>query len=688
VPERITLDAAEVASGRTAFEITPWIDDEGPDWGDGAISAYMSQGMRGEIPVDFTVPNRTVQIPLILRAQGGTSFATVRSLVQAKASLFQREGGWLKRVTSAGGTVYADVVNATLKLGGGWLQSAKDADLDATLSLECLPDFYEAERTLTDHVETSATELVFTETDVDGDYPARVRVVVDDDQGQAQLGLIWSFRNRHYQSASTAATRFEAEALNPLDTASRAALTGASGGTVVTHGTLSTNWTPVLDMRAGGTAYPTHTGTNRLWVRYRTTSGTAVQLRAVWDVGDMVFPVENTPIRCNGGTSFFMHDLGEVRLDPSPTGPHRWNAIIQGKGDAGGENVSLDKVFVVNADEGYGVLRTPSSLVDGLVPFSARDDFNSHAGGANLTTKTAPVGGAWTGGGDTDDFQTSAPGAPLTNLVLRSVLSDTAPRVDWLPTSLTSIIVQTDVVPGTLGRDGGTTSQEGADMVGIAAVVDASNYLSLSIKARNSERALEVTRTIAATRTIVDTMSLEGQIVYNGYYRLRLKIDTAGRWWAYFVQSGSAGQVSNLNAVPVLVSAGQDNALATGGTLATRKPGLIDYVSQNASSSLPVRQYENFLAYAPAPDAAINPSQSLEMRWDGMFREDAGGTAFGPVSEVIGDLPRLPPTVEGRTTEVFIKASRGDLAQLPDTGIDDISARISYRPCWLTVPGT
>ena len=52
------------------------------------------------------------------------------------------------------------------------------------------------------------------------------------------------------------------------------------------------------------------------------------------------------------------------------------------------------------------------------------------------------------------------------------------------------------------------------------------------------------------------------------------------------------------------------------------------------------------------------------------------------------DLPRLPPTVEGRTTEIFIKASRGDFGQLPDTGIDDISARIVYRPCWLTVPGS
>src|SRR6185503_13603583 len=109
------------------------------------------------------------------------------------------------------------------------------------------------EVTLSDHTETSAAELVFTETSVSGNYPARVRVVVDDDQAQAQLGLLWGFRARNYSSASTAAVPYEAESLQPLDTATKVALTGASGGTVVTHGTLSPNWTPVLGTNIAGT---------------------------------------------------------------------------------------------------------------------------------------------------------------------------------------------------------------------------------------------------------------------------------------------------------------------------------------------------------------------------------------------------------------------------------------------------
>jgi hypothetical protein len=154
-------------------------------------------------------------------------------------------------------------------------------------------------------------------------------------------------------------------------------------------------------------------------------------------------------------------------------------------------------------------------------------------------------------------------------------------------------------------------------------------------------------------------------------------IDATGRWYVWcFAQGAAAGD-------PVLY--GQQTNLATGGSLASGQIGLYD-AHPNADAR--TRSFDNFVAWVPNADAVVNPSQSAELRWDGMFREDTGGTAYGPVSQVVGDLPRLPPTVEGRSTEVFVKASRGDLGGLPDSGIDDISARLSYRPCWLTVPGT
>ena len=128
---------------------------------------------------------------------------------------------------------------------------------------------------------------------------------------------------------------------------------------MVTHGTLSTNWTPVLSTNVAGTQYLTHTGTYRLYGRVYSTSGTAVQARAVWDVGDFVNPVENDAWRLPGASNFYEHDFGEIRLDAPPVGTYRWQGQIQARGDAGGENFSVDKLRLVPVGEGMSVLTAP-----------------------------------------------------------------------------------------------------------------------------------------------------------------------------------------------------------------------------------------------------------------------------------------------------------------------------------------
>jgi hypothetical protein len=157
--------------------------------------------------------------------------------------------------------------------------------------------------------------------------------------------------------------------------------------------------------------------------------------------------------------------------------------------------------------------------------------------------------------------------------------------------------------------------------------------------------------------------------------RLQLLVDAAGRWMVW------AGVPDT--ALPLLIQ-GQDSAFATGGGLASGKPGFYDYRADGLALT---RNYDNFAAWVPPVDAVIHASQSLQLTTEGMFREDSGGAAYGPVSWVEGDLPRIPPAhPEARTMELFLKASRGDLQDLPDSGIDDISARMTYRPCSLYVP--
>lgn len=674
--ERIVLDPAEIAaSNRTQLDITDWIAQAGPDWGDSTITTFMAERDRGSIPVDFTVPNRDVSLPLVFnKTTGGTTVAQARANIQAKIALFQKEGGWIKRVLNTGGTYYADVVDGAthaFSSAQGW-ESAQNVDIDPSISLTCLPDFYQDEITLGDHVETTNAELVFTETGILGDYPGRVRIVVDDDQGQDQRGLIWAFRSRHYDSASTARIPYEAEALGPLDTAAKAALSGASGGTVVTHGTLATNWTPVLSTNVAGTQFLTHQGTYRLHARVYSTSGTTVQARAVWDVGDLVNPAENDAWRLPGASNFYDHDFGEVRLDAPPVGTYRWSGQIQAKGDVGGENFSVDKIWLVPADEGMGVLTAPIPSTLGLATYSARDEFNQTSG--TIGTKVLPVGGTWAAAGaTTGDFNLS--GTPNFN-VTRTPTNDVAGIAAGAGRfALAGTATYTNIVERIDLKNSALVAAEHALL---ARYTDTSNFMLFYIFSSATAPQAAIYKVVAGVTNALALVSLSALPV-NTYSTLQGLVDTNGRASMWFGAQGGA---------TTLIATAQDAVLATGGALATGKIGFWD---KNGTTVADTRTYDNFQAWVPTPDAVTFASRSTQITTDGNFRLDSGGTAYGPVSVGAGDLARIPVAgLEGRTTEVFLKNSRGDFDQLPDSHTstdygDDVSAKVFYRPCYLNV---
>ena len=685
MPETLVLDPTEITGGgRTQLDISDpsqgvYVAQAGPDWGDSSIEAYMADQVRGATPIDFRIPNRQIVMPIIFKGGGTVTTDQARAKLQSKVARIQQEGGWLKRVVRSGGTVYLDVVNASLTLGDQWHATHMNQEPGAVLTLEAIPDFYGNETQLSDHTETSNPELVFTETGIDGDYPARVRVVVDDDQAQDQRGLIWHFRSRHYSSATTAKTFYEAESLQALDTARILAGTAvvggttpaASGGTVVSHGTISTSWTPVVGTNVGGTSYLTHTGTNRIYARIYSTSGTTVQTRFVWDVGDLVNPAENAAVRLPGAPNFYIVDYGEVRLDPPPVGTHRWQGQIQAKGDVGTEQFAVDRVWIVNQDEGAGVLRAPINLAEGVATYSARSEFNTESGA--ITGDTLAVGGTWQAGtgSDTDDFSVGS------GVATRSTTSDSGTNplfgraiLASSPTTLSNVIARVDFKASNQNNSatyGGLLLRYGAANTNLQVTV--TPFLSSSTSGVSA-----VTFNAGASATLKEAIIPS------------IGADTWRTLWAMVLSNGwlvvwVAPKGSSPGA-PVLT--GQSSLLATGGALDDGQVGIYD---DNRSSTSNTRTYDNFSAWVPSVDAVTFASRSTQLTTQGHYRIDSGGTAYGPVSVVAGDIPRLPVAgLDGRTVEVFLKASRGDLDIIPDNGIDDISARVNYRPSWLFNP--
>lgn len=647
---------------RPELDITPWIAEDGVDWGDAAIEAYMAEQRVGGAVVDYTIPNRQASMPLVIKDQGGTTFAAARTAIQAKAGLWQQRGGRIKRVIAGGGTVWADVVAADLKLSGSWLQSHMSADTGAGLVLETLPDWYGQEVALTDRTETSAAELIFTEsTSGGGDFPLgdRVRIVVDEDDADTQRGLIWALRGRHHSAATTAAVAYEAEALANLDTATKVAKVGASGGTVVTHGTISTSWTPVVGTNIGGSTFLTHTGTYQVFARVFSTSGTAVDARWVYDVGDLVNPVENDAVNLHNGGTFHILDLGQMRLDPAPTGPHRWQGQVQARGQVGTEAFSVDRLWFANQDESAGVLQAPVNLVQGAVAFSARSEFNTESGA--ITGDTLAVGGVWTdsGSNDSDDFSVAG------GVATRTSVTDTGPwprLVHASTPTLTNTAIRVDLQ---------TTDVTNACNMGfVLRRADANNFYVVYLQfAGGVVDIVDGWRLASSDFAGATRAGNFAAVTPSRFYTFAIVV-VGSDVHAFFGEQGSPQHIVSWG-VPELAS-----------SLTSGKAGLFDSRPGGVAAT---RTYDNFASWAPTPDAVLFASQSTELATTGITREDSGGTAFGPVSIVNGDLPRFPNRSSGGTVGVLLKASRGDLQFDSDPGIDDISARVYRTPSWLRV---
>jgi hypothetical protein len=540
-------DRVELDLNNGAFNVAP----DGPDWGDAAIAAAMSDARIGSSPVDYRIPNREVKIPLLAGADPNADYEAARLALTSKVALIQREGGWLKRDDQERDPVYLDVVNATLTFPDRYSHLAVEEGV--VLTLECLPDFYgdEDEATVTGG-DTGNGEWLGLIADMTGDHPARTRIAVTDLSGNDQLGLLYGIRSRHYDPASTAALVYEAEDLTPLDAA---AVVGGS----VEHASLAADWTPVLSTEHAVDGDLTHVGSYRLWARVSTGSATPPSLRFLYDVGDFTAPAQTdlTTVAIPGASNSYIVDLGEVRIDKVPTGTHRWKGVIQGKGAAGGEDVSIDKLWLQPLDEGAGRLTYVLDGDPGLAAFVARDEFNQTAGA--LTGKTLPAGGTWAGAGDADDATVGS--GVVTRSVIDDVDENTGRYLIAGTTTFTDLVTQTDLKwappdasPARLGV--------------LARYIDTDNWLRASVRVTSGGRNLVVEKRVAGTVTTLYSSPSATVGFPNTFYTLRLAVGADGTWRLWLFAAGSSPGEPYVT--------GTDAALASGGALASGKVGIYD----------------------------------------------------------------------------------------------------------------
>lgn len=516
---------------------------------------------------------------------------------------------------------------------------------------------------------------------IPGDVPALGKLVIDNDSAGDWSFLMWGVQSRWYDSSADAALAYSAESRTPLGTSATA--TGATGavGTapnVIRNSDLIPSWLAVMSTQASGGNHMRQIGSFRIWARtYRPTSNTGeVSIRLSWSEGDFRRFTSNDSVTYPVGDregSFVLTDLGLVTLSKAAQGTQQWQGRIEARSTVVGDEIDIDQLWLMPAGEGYGEVRSLLQF-ESPTSVSARDEFNQSAG--NLAGKTAPVGGTWAGLGDADDFTVETTG----KTAQRSRNDDTtSPRIELLGTAtFTDTAVQADVKMSAIGNTNGDP------VIGVVArTTDASNYLMAGISnatpgTSSPNWRLIVEETLAGVSTILFNAHVPVPQTANTYFSIRLSVDAAGRWTVWLFPQGRAPSSP--------VARGVSATLATGGGLASGRVGLRD-VWANGGVGTCVRNYDNVLAFVPAPDAAVFAGQSLELRHDRVLRENSAGTIWSQPSKYEGSYLLVPPSGrEGRTVRFIVKPSRGDPDTGTDSAIDDISARLTVTPRGLEVP--
>lgn len=626
--------------------------------------------------------NRTVTLKLRVYAASEAALSAAEVGLQAKVAKLSAERGALRRTPPSGTAVLFDVQRATIDVPQDRRRMVHHRS-EATLTFECLPFARGEPLTLSSH-DTSGVPvafhnwaaLQFTETGLPGDVPGLGRLVIDDFEGVDHWFLTWGLRSRTYDSATSAGLVQYADLATNLagSTFTASGMVGTlAGAQALKQASLRSDWVAIMSTQIAGSGdHLSHVGDYRVWGRVQVpTSNTGtVSVALEWGEGDYNRRTQNQRVDLDGtwGGKWRRCDLGTVSLTRVPEGVQRWEGRLVAKSTAAGDDVYVDYLMLIPLERS-GQARA-LSVHENPTAFVAIDGFDQSAGA--LTGKSLPIGGNWTNvtGDDGADFAVTGTGAAT-----RTVVSDAGARgrmVTGGTSTYDNVCVQAAV-----GVD--SLAPQTARLAVCARVVDIDNYIRAEMSALPPELGggFRVYKFIAGVATEL------GAVVHpinpSGYsYAIRLKIDTAGRWWMWFFGE----EITNPTGGPQL--SGQDDDLAAGGTL---ELGMVGVYDENTSATASTRTYNSFMAFEPATDAVIFRDQSCEIRHDRAIREDISGTLWNPLNRYEGDYLYVPPAgVEERPCEFIVAVSRNDPDTMSDTlGPDDLQARLIYTPRWLNV---
>jgi hypothetical protein len=246
--------------------------------------------------------------------------------------------------------------------------------------------------------------------------------------------------------------------------------------------------------------------------------------------------------------------------------------------------------------------------------------------GGSLNGRNAELGGVWATSGDAGDYSFSfvpaggSPPADFQNGYTRLASSETNGRSAVLG-STNYINKQVDIMTQLFSAPSAGIITQGV----LARYVDASNQLRAVVEtAVGNTGTLRLRQIVSGTNTDAPTVAFTVPTMTVGstggviVMRVRVIVYASGKAFAF---------VYNYGGTLLAQTTFTTTALATGGALATGKPGIIDF---NSSGSGRVRAYDNFACISYA------------------------GDPYGPPTNFITDGSTLDPIVTWRTSKLGV----------------------------------
>lgn len=607
----------------------------------------------------------TLRIRIAPRATMDLALTAVAQIVDLLEEAEKQPNGLDLVWTPANGTrsitfkvLSGEVSELPIALSGddfGWFRSSPVIHV----TLNCKPFGYGSE-SLTSTSASATPFVTITVPSVPGDVPAEGRLIVTDSATQNRRHLEWGLEQQHYNAATSL-----------LVDSDNMVTSGFAGTGTTRSGAYDPNATGNNVIRATlysptavcGTGNLSHVGTFRVKARVYMTGTGPVRCRLAWQEGDGAFS-SNPWARVDTMATWFEVDLGIITVPPKELGTQRWSGRIEAYSDTAADTIDVDYLVLVPAGEGYGKARsagltTSSSSV-------AYDDFNS-IGTSNLNARVASLGGTWATSGVATDFAGIT--SPYPGTAYRGTVSEATPRFAVLGATN-----YTDVQVEIWGLYLWPTIAAEDRSYAIARWTDSSNYLRLAF---NSEGAFAIQQVVAGVVTTLASKPFT--MAPNTYYGARLTAFATG------VIIGELRWANSTNA-PFLTLKASSTAVATGGTLATGKPGFAD---QHFGPSAIARFYNFFSAGVPTTEPiVVYSTRSAEIHSDSAIRVDSTNTYWGPVPFYSGARFLVPPAGnESRTSRVLVKLNRQDIDASDATNVtDNVTIQVAYTPRYSVVP--